>query len=693
MTTITLYCRGGLARAKVEGPVTAGMAGIQVKVECDSAWAGLTKTLKARCAQVVYRVSLDEAGTGTLPFECLIGGQRLECGLDGLDETGTLRIPTNWAFCALVKPSVADWEGEDAVSGAVEKLAARLEAAEGKLADITQQLPPRLEAAEEEISKIKEGAGQQAAGSAVYCWGDSLTEGVGGWMKTPENVQYSIVSSYPDEVAKRYPCVNLGCRGETIQTIMARQGSDPMVVGGFTIPAEAGADVVVGYLRGNYFSENRLGIPTASGDLAQPLAESEAGINPCAIAGVEGELFRDMESDSQGRFAYRFRRAQSGQAVPVPEGTQLETYAMKHYRGGVAVIWMGANGAVNSHTAYIQKLKQMIAYGNYSNYLVLIAREYTAQWVLEDTNSIQKALTDENGVCHLLYLPPHLAARGYTLAGIGASGGVPDTSGWATTDELLKKAPLLMYSYGGNQEENFESLHFSCYGYKAIGRLVTEQLGKLLGAQPGGNEPEPEPGYETDGEDEFGAFAYKLTKPMTGTGNAVNTNVKLYDTEKDWTICCRFRADMTVSDGALGCVFEGRKFFDADSVQTAAFLRLLPQTDGSMEYSFAGGFGGFNFPFDNNSGYTAPTDGYHTAVIAKQGGNYWFYLDGSLAYNCALGYQVTEDHLHEEPLYLFGRVENGTEYNTVCGVIDDFRVYTDFMDTQSVTALLAQMNS
>ena len=61
-------------------------------------------------------------------------------------------------------------------------------------------------------------ASAQKGGSTdvVYCWGDSLTEGVGGDVATQESIQRFIVSAYPDVVAKTYPCVNLGCRGETI---------------------------------------------------------------------------------------------------------------------------------------------------------------------------------------------------------------------------------------------------------------------------------------------------------------------------------------------------------------------------------------------------------------------------------------------------------------------------------------------
>lgn len=142
MTAITLYCRGGMARARVEGPVTAGMVGIPVSVECDEAWEGLTKTLKVRCAQVVRQVILDGENRATLPFECLMGGQKLECGLDGWDSGWKLRIPTNWAFCGVVKPSVADIEGTEGAE---------------PTPGITEQLMLRLEAVEKEIAGIKNG--------------------------------------------------------------------------------------------------------------------------------------------------------------------------------------------------------------------------------------------------------------------------------------------------------------------------------------------------------------------------------------------------------------------------------------------------------------------------------------------------------------------------------------------------------
>lgn len=557
----------------------------------------------------------------------------------------------------------------------------------------------------EHLSHIESGiaaAGGCTAMPTVYCWGDSLTEGVGGDIATQESIQRFIVSAYPDIVAMTYPCVNLGCRGETIQTIMARQGSDPMVVGDFTIPASADESVIVGYLRGRYYDENRLGIATESGDVAQPLKEAEAGINPCVIAGVEGILYRDYTADADGRYAYRFHRLQDGEATAVPPGTQVETYAMRNYRNGVAVIWMGANGAVNSHSAYIQKLQAMIEYGNYSNYIVVIAREYVKQWVFDDPNSIAKAMTDADGVCHLLYLPDELVRRGYTLAGVAASAKVPDTSAWTTTDAIKKNAPLLMYSSGGNTEDKFDTLHFSAYGYKSIGKLVVEKLGQLIGVQlagggsTGGDTPTPDTGYLTDGTDDFGEYAFKLTRSKIGVGNVFNTGFRPHDTEKNWTIACRFADNMvtTAEAGTLGCVFESRKHFSEaeEKKDTVAFLRRATDADGNYSYSFGGGFGAFSFNPEQSSGYVAPTDGYHTAIIRKDGGNYTFWLDGGKAYNSPLGYAIPEDHYTDEPLYLFGRVENGNTYQIMTGEIKDFRIYNDAMGDTAVTALIAEMN-
>lgn len=112
MTKIELICQGAMARAKVEGIVTEKMVGLPVEIVWDGAWDGLRRILKVRCGDVTRAVELGSRDTEVIPWECLIAGQLLEIGLDGWDDDGTLRIPTNWARCAMVKPSVAGAEGD-----------------------------------------------------------------------------------------------------------------------------------------------------------------------------------------------------------------------------------------------------------------------------------------------------------------------------------------------------------------------------------------------------------------------------------------------------------------------------------------------------------------------------------------------------------------------------------------------------
>ena len=67
MTSITIFCKGAMARARVEGQITHGMVGIPVTAEWDEEWEGLSKTLKVRCGEVSRIVSLDGTGRYVCP--------------------------------------------------------------------------------------------------------------------------------------------------------------------------------------------------------------------------------------------------------------------------------------------------------------------------------------------------------------------------------------------------------------------------------------------------------------------------------------------------------------------------------------------------------------------------------------------------------------------------------------------------
>ena len=189
MTTITLICRGGLARARVEGSLTQGMVGIPVTLDCDEAWAGLSKQLKVRCGGVV-RTAAAEGETVCLPYECLIAGQRLDCGLDGWDSGGTLRIPTNWACCGPVLYSVAEVDGEPGALPAPPE-------------DTVSQLLERMEQTEQSVQTLSQQVEQlpqsvpQVTEQTVAGWG--FTKNTGSYSKPAAGIPEADLSAQVQE--------------------------------------------------------------------------------------------------------------------------------------------------------------------------------------------------------------------------------------------------------------------------------------------------------------------------------------------------------------------------------------------------------------------------------------------------------------------------------------------------------------
>lgn len=122
---------------------------------------------------------------------------------------------------------------------------------------------------------------------AIACWGDSKTQGEqeGEGMSYPAFLQELLEAH-----GYTYVVNNFGAHGERSTEIMQRQGSRPLTVQPFTIPASAQEEVKI-------VINSRLRVP-------------EAGCNPCLIDGVEGTIRHDWTDSSQKTFY--FRRLQSG---------------------------------------------------------------------------------------------------------------------------------------------------------------------------------------------------------------------------------------------------------------------------------------------------------------------------------------------------------------------------------------------
>lgn len=667
MTTIELTAQGTTAWVKLRGTLTAGTVGAVVKITCSREWEGLRKILKFRCGgeECQREVTADEL---TVPTQCLVAGCRLEIALDGWDGAGTLRIPTGWANCALVLPSAA--AGEEEYPEPPE--------------NVTAQLLSRVDEVEKKVEAFAESDAATAktdAAPRVYCWGDSLTQGEGGNLKLTDGVFNAFnLHPYTDELTD-YRAVNLGCRGEDITTIMARQGADPMTVGGFTIPADRTA-VIVG--------NKNDGIPTVSGGVAKPLNPMEAGINPCTIAGVRGILHRGSSKDDTDD-NYYFTRLTPGDAVQVPENTQVETFAMTHYRGGIAVIWMGANGGWSSHTDFIVKVQKMVKYGAYSNYLVLLCREFSQDYV----DQIAAALTDERGICHVLNLYRELSIHGLTLANMTHY--YFDTSDYANGDEILLKAPVLCSCYQDEDGLHFEHLHFSAYGYKAIGKLVAAKLAELLDEEDSGdgdtdgdagNTPD-ENAFETNVTDEFGTILCRLKSPYTSDGTqALDTGWAPYDEEKNWTIAIKV-SDHITGDSVFRSIFESRD----DVAGTSLFFRK-ETLDGETYLNVNMGKR-MGFPFKTEGGFFEwvggdfSDDGYHYLVLSKNGDSYVVAFDGGVwdGYGAAL-----DGATSQRTITLFARREDNGELSQFAATtILDFRIYDGNFGSAKCKEILESM--
>ena len=108
MTNIKVVVYEATANARVSGTVTSGMVGIPVEFVLGSGWEGLTARGVARANGVAFPLIIVD-GFAILPHELLVKpGYVLEIGVDGWDAEGNIRIPTVWARCGVIQPSVAD---------------------------------------------------------------------------------------------------------------------------------------------------------------------------------------------------------------------------------------------------------------------------------------------------------------------------------------------------------------------------------------------------------------------------------------------------------------------------------------------------------------------------------------------------------------------------------------------------------
>lgn len=505
------------------------------------------------------------------------------------------------------------------------------------------------------LSQIQQTGSKK--GLTVYCWGDSLTQGIGG------NVNGWHLISYPQVLAERCNAVNLGILSDNVPTIMARMGADAIVLPACTIPGSSSESVVVG--------NTTDGMTLESGRIGKLLKYGDCGINPCYVNDVPCVLFRDYSADTSDGLSIRLRRLEDGLPVVVSAGTKLITFGAKHYKGnGLHIFWMGANGGYGSDAEgknldfsdYVAQLQKCVDYVAPADYLIIYARERKG-YATDESAEVQELKETFNG--HLIDLLPQLNDRGLLYG---------ETNVWDGT--LVKGVPKTLDSGDG--------CHYSFYGYMAIGKIIWEYVApRVLNktTSSGGTDTPDTPVAPVVDSDEIGKWAYKLKSPknLISGSLAINTGFKPFaEGATTWTIAVKFADGLTAADATQWGTL---MFCEVDTSKTQLKIATLKSGTQYPECNVMCNSGGFAISTEQ-MGLTLYDSGYHTFVITKNDGDYTFYLDNNKLYNNKLGYPQAGNG--DDPLYIGGW---GSGWGMVKGTIMDVRIYNQCIDDAAVDAL------
>ncbi len=322
----------------------------------------------------------------------------------------------------------------------------------------------------------------------------------------------------------------------------------------------------------------------------------------------------------------------------------------------------------------------MIEYGQYDDYLVIISREMSGS----NLETVKTEFTDSSGFCHVIDLMQELPYRGYAMAGIPHQS--VNTSGWSTTDPVKKNAPLLCeYLSGQSGENQYGALHYSAWGYKAIGKLVVEKLGRmnLVATSSGGSGGS---GSQTT-TDNYGTLLYKLAARRTLKGtDYINTRMKLYeDVTADWTFAMKW-------SGAISCT-EGLPYNIFCCCKDGDWKGLLYRYYAEWSTNVLFGNAVFVGP-DSSANCLDNHCGINVVVISKSGNNYMAFINSSnKLYNATLTYALTSEDAHELPLIIGGRynAEGDNVFFKTVFTVEDVRIYHSALDEASCIDLYNEL--
>lgn len=283
----------------------------------------------------------------------------------------------------------------------------------------------------------------------IVCCGDSLTMGAGWEDHSPDNIK----RGYPEFIQEftGINTINTGIGGDKCNEIFARLGSEPVVVNDITIPKDT--------------TPVNLGCPLTTilgrefkSDLKYNAKESYK-INPVTIDSIEGEITQPSGIGTN----YYFTRKQAGEQIIINRPTIVVTTQMQNLRNpdDIYIFYVGQNGGYDDVDDWIQQLKAGIDFIGCDKYLIIICKTdgHNTSW--DDTyNKFKKEFKSK-----------FVDIRSYIIQyGLEDNGLTPTSD-----DETAISKGIIPPSL----KKSGDNVHFNYYGYKTIGKIVSQRLKEL----------------------------------------------------------------------------------------------------------------------------------------------------------------------------------------------------------------------
>ena len=276
----------------------------------------------------------------------------------------------------------------------------------------------------------------------LVLWGDSLTAGLGGDGVTYPRVLQTLLHK---NVHSDIPVINLGVVGEPASTIVGRAGGMPFVVGAFNIPEQS--------------AKVPIQLRTANGSPAEALRLGDGGLNPVRIMDIEGIISIEQQSPTSGAYSYYFERIEPGDAVSVPNGTEVVSSASQAYKNYVPIVFIGENGGFGTNQELIEQIQSIVEKStSHGKYLVLGLTTGTA-----DSRIALESLMESSFGDRFVNLRELISTNGLKMANI------TPTSEDLIAMESGSIPPSLLY----------DDFHLNGKGYDVMGQLVFERMEKL----------------------------------------------------------------------------------------------------------------------------------------------------------------------------------------------------------------------